>query len=106
MLERLAAPVATASPGLTAAISAGVQAAKNDLEKFRQAGNLASAVVLGVEKEVGGNWHATSHSDLILALRSGQSALLEAEPGAGKSITLHQLAAAIGFVALFGIAAM
>jgi hypothetical protein len=94
MLERLAAPVATASPGLTAAISAGVQAAKNDLEKFRQAGNLASAVVLGVEKEVGGNWHATSHSDLILALRSGQSALLEAEPGAGKSITLHQLAAA------------
>jgi ABC-type transport system involved in cytochrome bd biosynthesis fused ATPase/permease subunit len=75
-----------------AEISVGKEAARSDLEKVRRAGNITSAVVLGLESKFERKGQPTSAAEVVLTLRSGKAIRLEAEPGAGKSTTLHQLA--------------
>ncbi len=79
----------------TEEIRAGSEAAKRDLENFCRTGNIGSGVALGIEREVDGKRQPSSRADVVLALRSGQAIRVEAEPGAGKSTTLYQLAGAI-----------
>lgn len=52
-------------------------------------------VELGLEREIDGEREIISHSALVAVLREGYHVVLQAEPGAGKSTTLVQLAGRI-----------
>ena len=89
------APLAKVSSDLSTIIAEAKGAATADLEKFNRVNSETSRVILGLERERDGQRHAISHLEVGSALGSGQSLMLEAEPGAGKSTTLRQLAVSI-----------
>jgi hypothetical protein len=89
------APLAKVSRDLGTIISEAKGAATADLGNFNRVNSGTSRVILGLERERDGQRRAISHLEVGSALGSGQSLMLEAEPGAGKSTTLRQLAVSI-----------
>jgi hypothetical protein len=94
-LKRLADTIASAPADLPNEVTTAKEAAENDLAKFLAAETTISAVRLSLEITVEDRKQPTSHADVLLALQSGGTTLLEAEPGAGKSATLRQFVGAL-----------
>lgn len=84
----LAAP----ADGLDGLIERGRKAAADDLQKFLRSARLISSITLDLECVRDGKREAAERTSVIDALIAGSTIVLEAEPGAGKSTTLLQLA--------------
>jgi hypothetical protein len=94
-LARISKALEPSTPDQTEAIRATREAARRDLEKFQRAACGIESVELNLEAAVGNERKAVSRAEIAVALRSGKTVLIEAEPGAGKSVALIQLAASI-----------
>lgn len=81
-----------AADGLDELIGRGRKAAADDLQKFFRSARLISTITLDLERVRDETREAAERSSVINALISGSTIVLEAEPGAGKSTTLLQLA--------------
>ncbi len=94
-LARISKALEKPTPNLTEAIQVARAAATSDLQKFQNTQGGIKALHLNLEIDRKDERQPVSYSDVSVALRSGQTFLLEAEPGAGKSTTLIQLTASI-----------
>ena len=94
-LARISKALEKPQADLAAVLRAATDAAGRDLDTFERDRGGAKSLLLNLEKPAEVNRQSISHADIIIGLRSGQSMLFEAEPGAGKSTTLLQLAASV-----------
>jgi hypothetical protein len=75
------------------------KAAEEDLAAFHRQLGTKSAILLGLEIEKKDGRVPTTHLEIAKALLEGETIILEAEPGAGKSTTLVQIATSIANLA-------
>ncbi len=94
-LARISTALEPPTHDLNEAIRTARDAARRDLEKFEHAAGRGKTVELNLEAALGSERKSLSRADLVTTMRSGNTVLIEAEPGAGKSVALIQLSAAV-----------